>query len=129
MEDFMHWRDVIAETLVPNDKLGSVIDCYIAIGEILEQRSKVAEGKYFELNDYDKVILHSMFTLGFLPFWNANGAGLRPLIMQAFAKDKKECITFFFTEAIPYALTIFMPLRQNDYSEIRQMVKQKFEKV
>jgi hypothetical protein len=124
----VHYKDILAETLVPNDKLGSVIDCYLAIGEILEQRAKIADGKYFELKDYDKVILHSMFTLGFLPFWNAHGAGIRPLLMQAFTKDKSECIPFFFTEAIPYALTIFMPLRQNEYVDIRQMVKQKFEK-
>lgn len=125
----MHWKDVLAETLQPADKLGSVIDCYMAIGEILEQRSRITEGKYFEVKDFDKSILHSMFTLGFLPFWSAHGAGLRPLIMQAFTKDKSDCIPFFFTEAIPYALTVFMPLKQNDYSSIRDMVKQKFQKV
>jgi hypothetical protein len=129
MEGYMHWKDVVAEMLEPKDKLGSVIDCYLAIGEVLEQRAKIAEGKYFELAEYDKVILHSMFTLGFLPFWGSHGAGLRPLSMQAFTKDKKDMIPFFFTEAIPYALTIAMPLRQHEYPVIRDLVKKKFEKV
>jgi hypothetical protein len=126
MEGYMHWKDVVAEMLEPKDKLGSVIDCFLAIGEILEQRAKIAEGKYFDLAEYDKAMLHSMFTLGFLPFWSSHGAGLRPLIMQAFAKDKKDMIPFFFAEAMPYALTIAMPLRQHEYPVIRELTIQKF---
>ena len=38
-----HWKDIIAEMLVPNDKLGSVIDTYIALGEILEHTSGLVE--------------------------------------------------------------------------------------
>jgi hypothetical protein len=128
MEAFMNWKDVIAEVLVPSDKMSSVIDTYLALGEILEHRQKVADGKYFERKDFDKAILHSMFTLGFLPFWNAHGAGLRPLFIQAMLSEDKHSIQNFFIDAIPYALTIAMPLRQSEYGEIREMVRGKFTK-
>lgn len=124
----MHWKDVLAEMLQPQEKLGSVIDTYMALGEILEKRSHVKDSKNLKLEDYDKALLYGMFTLGFMPFWSSSGAGLRPLIMQAFAKDPKEAIPFFFTEAIPFALTVAMPLRQHEYDQIRQVVKAKFEK-
>lgn len=124
----MLWKDVLAETLKPQDKLGSVIDVYLALGEILEARQKLTEGKFFELKEFDKALLHGMYTLGFMPFWNSHGAGLRPLFLQAMASDSKNTIPNFFIEAIPYALTIAMPLRQNEYSEIREMVRAKFTK-
>lgn len=124
----MHWKDVIAETLQPNDKLGSVIDVYLALGDILETRRKVAKGEYFSKDDFDKSILHSMFTLGFLPFWNAHGGGLRPLFIMALQSDKDTFLEDFFIEAIPYALTVAMPLKQAEYAEIRIMVREKFKK-
>ena len=122
----MQWRDVLADTLTPKEQLGSVIDVYLALGEILEQRQKLSEGKYFERIDFDKSILHAMYTLGFMPFWNAHGAGIRPIFMQAILSEDKDTIQNFFIEAIPYALTIAMPLRQREYGEIREMVRSKF---
>ena len=124
-----HWKDVLAETMQPNDKLASAIDVYLALGEILETRRKIAKGEYFSKEDYDKSILHAMFTLGFLPFWNAHGAGLRPLFIMALQSNKDSFIEDFFIEAIPYGLTAFMPLRQRDYSDIRVLVMEKFKKV
>ena len=124
----MLWKDVLAETLKPQEKLGSVIDVYIALGEILEARQKLVEGKFFSKEEFDKALLHGMYTLGFMPFWNSHGAGLRPLFLQALAAENKNTIPNFFIEAIPYALTIAMPLRQSEYSEIREMVRSKFTK-
>lgn len=124
----MHWKDVIADTLKPEDKLASVIDTYLAVGEILEMRQKLVDGKYFSKEDFDKAVLHGMYTLGFMPFWNAHGAGLRPLFLQAIGSDSKTTTQDFFIEAIPYALTIAMPLRQSEYSDIREMVRGKFKK-
>lgn len=124
----MLWKDVLAETLKPQEKLGSVIDVYLAIGEILESRQKVVDGKYFTKEDFDKAVLHGMYTLGFMPFWNSHGAGLRPLFLQAISSNTKNTIPDFFIEAIPYALTIAMPLRQAEYAEIREMVRAKFTK-
>lgn len=123
-----HYKDVLAETLQPNDKLGSVIDVYMALGEILETRRKVAKGEYFSKEDFDKSMLHAMFTLGFLPFWNAHGGGIRPLFIMALQSEKDTFIEDFFIEAIPYALTIAMPLRQKEYAEIRTLVREKFKK-
>jgi hypothetical protein len=124
----MFYKDVLAETLQPNDKLASVMDTYLALGEVLETRRKVAKGEYFSKEDFDKVILHSMFTLGFLPFWNVHGGGIRPLFIMALQSDKESFLEDFFIEAIPYALTIAMPLRQKEYADIRKMVIEKFKK-
>ena len=63
-----HWKDIIAEMLVPNDKLGSVIDTYIALGEILEARGKVERGEYFDLKSFDSAVSAGMFKLGFFAF-------------------------------------------------------------
>jgi hypothetical protein len=123
-----HWKDVIAETLQPNDKLGSVIDVYMALGEILETRRKIAKGEYFSKEDFDKSILHAMFSLGFMPFWNAHGAGIRPLFIQALQSEKESFIEDFFIEAVAFALTAAMPLRQKEYAEIRNLVREKFKK-
>jgi hypothetical protein len=125
----MNWKDVVADTLKPNEKLGSVIDVYLALGEILETRKKIAKGEYFSKGDFDKSILHAMFTLGFLPFWNAHGGGVRPLFIQALQSEKDTFIEDFFVEAIPFALTIAMPLRQAEYSDLRKLVMEKFKKV
>ena len=123
-----HYKDVLAQTLQPNEKLGSVIDVYIALGEVLETRRKIAKGEYFSKKDFDKAILHAMFSLGFMPFWNAHGGGLRPLFMMAMSSEKDSFLEDFFIEAIPYALTVAMPLRQSEYGELRDMVRENFKK-
>jgi hypothetical protein len=122
----MHWKDVIAQVLEPKEKLASVIDTYIAIGEILEARKKVASKEYFSLEDFDKAMLNGMFTLGFFAFWQAHGHAIRPLFLQAIQSEKTTFIEDFFSEAIPCALTIAMPHRQLEYAEIRKVVQLKF---
>lgn len=123
-----HWKDIIAEMLVPNDKLGSVIDTYIALGEILEARGKVERGEYFDLKSFDSAVSAGMFKLGFFAFWGAHGHVIRPLWLQATQSKSKTTIEDFFAEAIPCALTIAMPHRQDDYSQIRDTVREKFKK-
>jgi len=123
-----NYKDVIAEMLVPNDKLGSVIDTYLALGKILEARKKVVKGEYFAVGDMDDVILNSLFTLGFFPFFAAHGSAIRPLFLQAIQSGKETFIEDFFAEAIPCALTIAMPHRQKDYADIRKAVVEKFKK-
>lgn len=122
----MNWKDVVAEMLKPNDKLGSVIDTFLAIGNILEVRQKVVKGEYFEPKDYDKSVVDAMFTLGFFPFYIAHAGSIRPLFLQAIQSDNKNAIEDFFAEAIPCALTIAMPHTQLEYSDIRNKVRQKF---
>lgn len=124
----MHYKDVIAEMLKPEDKLASVIDTFLALGKVLEARQKVVKGEYFSKEDIDDVIIHSLFTMGFFPFFTAHGSAIRPLFLQAIQSGKESFIEDFFSEAIPCALTIAMPHRQGDYAEIRRTVREKFSK-
>lgn len=123
-----NYKDVLAEMLVPNDRLGSVIDTYLAIGAVLDARKKVFKGEYFSIKDIDDVILNCLFTLGFFPFFAAHGAAIRPLFLQAIQSEKESFIEDFFAEAIPCALTIAMPHRQKDYADIRKAVVEKFKR-
>lgn len=119
----MHYKDVIRELLVPAEKVGSVIDTFNTIGEILELRQKVAKGEYFGKDDVDKIIMRSMYVLGFYPFYNAHGATFRPLLLQALESD--DPINEFFIMAIPTALTIAMPHKQEEFYKIKDVVKRK----
>lgn len=121
----MHWKDVIKELLVPEEKLSSVIDTFNTIGEILEERQRVKNGEYISTETIDKIMLRSMYVLGFYPFYNAHGAVLRPLLLQALEKENP--IVEFFSEAIPTALTIAMPHKQEEYYKVKKVVRQKLE--
>lgn len=121
----MHYKDVIKELLVPEDKLSSVIDTFNTIGEILEERQRVKNGEYITTDNIDKIILRSMYVLGFYPFYNAHGAVFRPILIQALEKDNP--VLEFFAEAIPTALTIAMPHKQEEYYALRKVVRQKLE--
>lgn len=120
-----HYKDVIKETLIPEEKLGSVIDTFNAIGEILETRQKVKDGTFSGTKDVDKIIIRAMYVLGFFPFYNAHGAVFRPILINALEKD--DPIKAFFTDAIPTALTIAMPYNQEAYPDYRKKVVEKFE--
>lgn len=124
-DNMAHYKDVIKELLVPEDKLSSVIDTFNTIGEILEERQRVKKGEYISTENIDKIILKSMYVLGFYPFYNAHGAVLRPLLLQAFEKENP--IVEFFSEAIPTALTIAMPHKQEEYFRLKKVVRSKLE--
>lgn len=120
----MNYKDIIKDMLKPEDKLASVVDTYLTIGEILEDRQKLIDGKNFLQADMDRVILKTMYVLGFYPFYNVHGAVLRPLLIHAL--DTDNAIESFFVEAIPTALTIAMPQKQEEYISIRNRVREKF---
>lgn len=124
----MHWKDVVAKMLVPNEKLGSVVDTFVALGEILEARQKVVKGEYFAVEDFDKAVVSSLFTLGFFPFFMNHGLVLRPLLLQAIQSKSPTFLEDFFCEAIPCALTIAMPHRQLEYASIRDATREMFAK-
>lgn len=119
-----HYKDVIRDLLKPEDKLGSVIDTFNCIGEILEIRQKAAKGEYFSKEDADKLIMRGMYVLGFFPFYHAHGAVMRPILLDALESD--DPIEDFFVKAIPAALTIAMPAKQEEYYKLREVVRQKF---
>src|SRR5690625_4548431 len=124
-EIMAHYKDVIKELMVPEEKLSSVIDTFNTIGEILEERQRVKNGEYVTTDNLDTIILNSMYVLGFYPFYNAHGAVLRPLLLQALEKDNP--IVEFFVEAIPTALTIAMPHKQKEYYTVKKVVRSKLE--
>lgn len=111
--------------LKPEKQLGSVIDAFDTIGQILERVQKFRDGKHVSQEDAEYIIANSMFTMGFYVFWQAHGAVMRPLMMQALASEGNIAENFF-SEAIPTALTIAMPNRQMEYNEIRKKVKSLF---
>lgn len=121
----VNYKDVIKEFLIPQDKLGSVIDTFNTIGEILETRQKVKDGTFNGTDDVDAIILRSMYVLGFYPFYNAHGAVLRPILINALEKD--DPIKAFFVDAIPTALTIAVPYKPEIYKPTRDKVIAKFE--
>lgn len=120
-----HYSYVCKEMLKPEKQLGSVIDAFDTIGQILERVQKFRDGKHVSQEDAEYIIANSMFTMGFYVFWQAHGAVMRPLMMQALASEGNIAENFF-SEAIPTALTIAMPNRQMEYNEIRKKVKSLF---
>lgn len=120
-----HYSYVCKEMLKPEKQLGSVIDAFDVIGQILERVQKFRDGKHVSEEDAKYIIANSMFSLGFFSFWQAHGAVMRPLMMQALSSDG-DVIENFFVEAIPTALTIAMPNRQMEYQEMRDRARELF---
>lgn len=116
----MHYKQIIDELLVPEEKLASVKDTLYTLCEILEIRDKAKNGNTLTAKDVEKVLHRSVYSLNYFPFWQVHGTTLRPLLFQAF--EKSNSIEFFLPEAIAMSLIIAMPHRQEDYSEIKQLV-------
>lgn len=124
----MHYKDVLAKMLEPKDKLGSVLDTFLAIGRILEARQKVKRGEYFSVDDLDKIINSSMFSLAAFPYWAAHGMTLRPLFLKAIYSGSDNFLQEFFIDAIPTALTTAMPHNQDKFPDYRKQTEDLFKK-
>lgn len=123
----MDYTKIIDKYLEPKDKLVSVIDSFDAIGKVLKVAQRVKNRQTIASNDINEVVMNSMYTLGFYPFWQAHGQVFRPIMLKALSSDN-DIVKDFFVEAIPTALTIAMPNRQLDYFNISESVKDDFEK-
>lgn len=115
-----HYKDVIKQVLVPEEKLGSVIDTFNTICEILEVRQKVKDGTFNGTKDVDSVIHRAMYVLGFYPFYNAHGAVMRPILINALESDNP--IHTFLIDALPTAITIALPYKPENYIPVRNKV-------
>lgn len=120
-----HYSQVLKKLLQPEDKLASVIDTYDTLGKILEKLQEAREGKYLSAEDLNYLAINSLFSLGYYSFWQAYGGVLRPLMLQAIAKEGN-IVEEFFVEAVPMALTTLMPNRQEDYLQMREMTRKAF---
>lgn len=121
-----HYSYVMKQMLQPEDRFVSVIDTFDTIGQVLEKYNKVKE-KEFNESDVIYIITQSMFGLGFYPFWQAHGAALRPIMLNAL-NSEGDIIENFFVEAIPMAMTTAMPNRQTEYFDMKEQAKKLFER-
>lgn len=121
----VHYSQVVKKLIQPADKMSSVIDTFDVLGQILERVQKIRDGEYVSESDIQYVVVHSLFALGFFPFWQAHGGVLRPILLKVLS-EKGNVVENFFIDAIPMALTTAMPNRQLEYTDMRESVKKAF---
>lgn len=122
-----NYTQVVKEMLEPNDSYQSVIDTFDTLGKMLETYDKLKNNKIISKEEVQHIMLHGMFSINFYPFWQAHGAVLRPILINALqCSDDESSVIVFFQDAIPTAMTFLVPHKQLEYSEIKQKVKQRF---
>lgn len=122
-----HYTKVIKEILQPNDKFTSVIDTFDDLGRMVETYQKVRDKKIVTEEDLQFIMFFGMFTINFYPYWQANGAVIRPILINALQQKERPCIEVFMEEALPAALTLLMPTKQLEYDDLRMLVRKRFQ--
>jgi hypothetical protein len=115
----MNYKEIIKEMMQPKDKLGSVIECFDTVCEILEARNRMI-GKEVDKKDLDVMLVRILFSMHMITFWQAHGGVMRPMILNAM--NSTSPVNAFLIDAIPAALTIADVKRHDEYNDIRLKV-------